>query len=236
MPRDGFEDGSAARQRAWEVARFHAGLFRRIPSLLFTSTDAVLTGVAVAFTLVTLANPELVKRISVTWEGFSRWWALVPIIFLMVWRLMRANFDAYDTARSELASLKGKRSEEWAQADKLMADFIISTRLSGMGPTNPADKLTLAKDDLAKKLAAFHAAPSPSGLTDLRGAATAVINLSERVSTKPARQNVALFESTMAKLEEAQAKFRGIPYRPTASPLPGWLSRSSTGDRGSTES
>lgn len=235
MPRDGFEHERVERS-AWAVWRFHASLFLRIPRLLFTSTDAVLTWVAVAIALVALVNPELVKQISVRWEGFSRWWALVPIIFLMVWRLMEANFGTYDTVRRELASLKGKRSEEWAQADKLMADFIILTRLSGMGPTNPADKLTLAKDDLAKKLAAFHAAPSPSGLDDLRVATSAVINLGERVYTKPAPENVALFESTMAKLEEAQAKFRGIPYRPTASPLPGWLSRSSTGDRGSTES
>ena len=51
MPRDGFEAGRVERRRACSVWRFHAGLFLRIPRLLVTSTDAMLTGVAVALTL-----------------------------------------------------------------------------------------------------------------------------------------------------------------------------------------
>jgi len=81
----------------------------------------------------------LAKQASVTWEGFSRWWALVPIISLAAWGLMKANFQTYSilqdetkALRSELKEIQEIRAAELRNivesTDSLLAAFHLSNR------------------------------------------------------------------------------------------------------------
>jgi hypothetical protein len=212
--RDSLEAGKTGGGRAWLVVwRFHAGLFLRIPGLLFKSTNAMLSLGWVVVALIAFFNPDLAKRVGPwllqdpnPWRGISRWWGFLPIAWLVVWWLMKANFEAHEAIRSELAPLKAARSEEWARAHKSLGDFITSTNLSNMAPINKRDQLTIAKDDLAAKLAAFNAAPSPEGAVDVKTASQAVLQIAEPILSKPSPAFQALYKSVMATIAEVQKK------------------------------
>ena len=70
------------------------------------------TGAAVVSLAVTLLNPELGEGITGllggTWVAFSRWWALVPLGFLVIlfiYGLMQANYEAFQKTESEKEAL-----------------------------------------------------------------------------------------------------------------------------------
>ncbi len=159
--RDRLKAGTTEQHPARLVWRFHAVLFGRIPSLLFKSTDTVLTGIAVFIALAAFINPWLAKQIGSWlqetngWQGVSRWWGLLPIVALVAWELMKANFEKYEAVRLEHASMRSALSKEWGGVAKSVGDFITSSKLSSKAPINPADQLEIAQAELDRVKALF---------------------------------------------------------------------------------
>jgi hypothetical protein len=66
-----------------------------------------------ASTWVTLAvagiagwNPEIAEQLNATWKTRSRWWAIVPIVAWLVWRLVRNNHREVSSLLTELSQYK----------------------------------------------------------------------------------------------------------------------------------
>jgi hypothetical protein len=95
------------------VLRFHLSLLRRALSILVGAGDRYLTGASIVTLAATLLNPELGQVVAGllggTWVAFSRWWALVPLGFLVIlfiYGLMQANFEAFQKIESEKEALE----------------------------------------------------------------------------------------------------------------------------------
>ncbi len=63
----------------------------------WSATDKTLTATAVALFLVTLLNHKIAERLVKTWDGVSQWWSLVPIGLLVLYRLLRSNYEAFES-------------------------------------------------------------------------------------------------------------------------------------------
>jgi hypothetical protein len=80
------------------MLRYYLPLARSLPQILFHSTDAVGTAVAVIAALLAILNPELLRLITkevADRPQFSRWWSAVPIALLVVYGFARANYTQY---------------------------------------------------------------------------------------------------------------------------------------------
>jgi hypothetical protein len=86
--------------------------YKRVIGSAFTevwnATDKTLASVAVALFLVGLFNREAVKRLTTTWDGVSRWWGIVPIGVLVLYRLLRDNYEKFSSLESEVSKLRVK--------------------------------------------------------------------------------------------------------------------------------
>ena len=87
---------------------FYWRLVCRLPAILFSATDLMLTATAIALFFLALFNPELTRAIVKESEGISRWWALIPLSLLFCWGLMRANYERFQVLESELKQFRGR--------------------------------------------------------------------------------------------------------------------------------
>jgi hypothetical protein len=85
------------------------------------ATDRALAAVAVVLFFVGIGNQKLVERIVTTWNGISPWWSLLPIGVFALYRVLRANYEAYvalerkvntQTARETVHEWIGQRLQE----------------------------------------------------------------------------------------------------------------------------
>ncbi len=215
MLRDRLKAGTTEQHPARLVWRFHAVLFGRIPSLLFKSTDTVLTGIAVFIALAAFINPWLAKQIGSWlqetngWQGVSRWWGLLPIVALVAWELMKANFEKYEAVRLEHASMRSALSKEWGGVAKSVGDFITSSKLSSKAPINPADQLEIAQAELDRVKALFFSTPSAQVARDVQKAADDLLNAAAAVFSRPSPDYQKLFASVMETMEAVRAVASG---------------------------
>lgn len=98
--------------------RFYGSLFLWAITEAYSATDRVLTGVAVLTFIATLVSKELGRQITIRWQGLSRWWSLAPILALVGYRLLRANyahFEAivhkFDAATLDLSTTRAELEE-----------------------------------------------------------------------------------------------------------------------------
>ena len=76
--------------------RFYGSLFSWAITEAYSATNRVLTGVVVLTFMATLVNKELGRQITTQWKGLSRWWSLVPILALLGYQLLRANYAHFE--------------------------------------------------------------------------------------------------------------------------------------------
>jgi len=51
--------------------------------------------------VIALLNKEIASSLQTQWNGVSRWWAVAPIALLVLYRLLRRNYDNYETLRTK---------------------------------------------------------------------------------------------------------------------------------------
>ncbi|HEV8131275.1 MAG TPA: hypothetical protein VGQ81_08475 [Acidobacteriota bacterium] len=95
--------------------KFYRALIRPAAKEFWTATDEVLTGIAILFFIILLLNRKLGEHVMTAWNGISAWWSAIPIALIVLYRLLRANYEQFaamkqerDDARADLAtSTKG---------------------------------------------------------------------------------------------------------------------------------
>jgi hypothetical protein len=74
----------------WE---FYRSVFRSAVKEFWTATDNVLGGAAVLSFLLVVFNRKYGEHIVNAWNGISPWWSIIPIGLLVIYRLLRANYE-----------------------------------------------------------------------------------------------------------------------------------------------
>jgi hypothetical protein len=87
--------------------KFYKAVFRTSVREFWTATDDVLTGIAVLSFLAILLNRKYGEHLVTAWNGISPWWSLVPIGLLVIYRLLRANYENVTKLRAERDDLLG---------------------------------------------------------------------------------------------------------------------------------
>src|SRR5437867_3899899 len=75
---------------------FYWALIRRIPGILFQATNNwLVTATIITFLIgvVISVNRIIGKRFMTSWQGISQWWALLPIGILLLYGIMKANYE-----------------------------------------------------------------------------------------------------------------------------------------------
>lgn len=63
--------------------------------MAFTATDAVLAVATVALFVISITKREIIPVLNQVAGEISPWWALIPIIFLIIYRLLRVNYNNF---------------------------------------------------------------------------------------------------------------------------------------------
>jgi|SRR5208282_1776645 len=104
------------------MAKFYLRILWSACTEFWGATDKTIAASTVVLFLIGLFNQKLVERIMTTWNGVSPWWSLVPIGLLVVYRLLRANYEKFVVLENKLA--RQMTAEEVKQQVKLLTDLI----------------------------------------------------------------------------------------------------------------
>jgi hypothetical protein len=86
--------------------QFYRSVVRSAFKEFWTATDQVLTAIAVLTFFGVLANRKYAEKLVTAWNGISPWWSVIPIALLVVYRLLRANYEKYAGVKRELDTLR----------------------------------------------------------------------------------------------------------------------------------
>jgi hypothetical protein len=75
--------------------RYYWSLINQVPSIVLSRTERLQTAVGVAFFLLALLNRDLGKHVTKVWDGFSPWYAVVPIGVLVFYELLKSNYARF---------------------------------------------------------------------------------------------------------------------------------------------
>jgi len=94
------------------MLRFYAAaIIKRVPGVLFSATDLVVSLAGVVIFLLTLFNKSLAKAITDTWGGFSPWWSVIPIALVFIWLVLRAMYEAHSATAVQLRAVQSRVDE-----------------------------------------------------------------------------------------------------------------------------
>lgn len=123
------------------VLRFYGRLLRRTPVLLFVATDRVVTFVAVVLTLMVATNREWAGWLELTWATISPTWALLPIGLVLLYGLLRANYEEHQ-----------KAVERGTAASELQSILRVGRELRSVIAKLPARQARVASNEWAERL------------------------------------------------------------------------------------
>jgi hypothetical protein len=72
----------------------------------YDAVDKILTAVAFVVFIVAMFSHELSHILELKWAGASRWWSIAPLIVLLLWRMITANYDLFENQVERVAALK----------------------------------------------------------------------------------------------------------------------------------
>lgn len=84
------------------VLQFYWGLLKGSPNEAREAWETALSWIGVALSLLLLVNPELAKALRESWDGTSRWWAIVPVVAVAFFRVARNNHRTFEQLESKL--------------------------------------------------------------------------------------------------------------------------------------
>ena len=86
--------------------KFYRAVIRSAVKEFWTATDDVLTGIAILSFLAILFSRTWGTYLLTTWNGISAWWSVIPIALLVLYRLLRANYEQFAKVESEAQQLQ----------------------------------------------------------------------------------------------------------------------------------
>src|SRR5438552_2616380 len=86
--------------------KFYRAVIRSAVKEFWTATDDVLTGIAILSFLAILFSRTWGTYLLTTWNGISAWWSVIPIALLVLYRLLRANYEQFAKVESEAQQLR----------------------------------------------------------------------------------------------------------------------------------
>lgn len=75
--------------------RFYWVLICGIPKALWNAVDLTVSVSAAVVFLLMLFNRRLGERLLMSWHAISPWWSLVPVAMIVIYGLMRSNYEHY---------------------------------------------------------------------------------------------------------------------------------------------
>lgn len=102
-------------------------LLRRVPKLLWESTDSYLTALGIFLLALTLFNRPLADRLG-DWEGVSPWWSLVPVGLLLLYGLIAVTREDIEGVERERDNARNEKHAIEQERDALQAEKDTATR------------------------------------------------------------------------------------------------------------
>lgn len=90
--------------------KFYWSIMRLAVRELWTATNGFLTAVAVLSFFAILTNRQYGEKLVTAWNGISPWWSIIPIALLVVYRLLRANYETFVKIQRERDDAEAKFS------------------------------------------------------------------------------------------------------------------------------
>ena len=98
---------------------YYRGLLRRLPPLLWDSWHKVVTTIGAGAVLLIFFNRPLARSI-LGWDGMTPWFALLPFGALVLFGLLRANWEAFeDMTCRHVAAEQGYSEEQQRLAEQI---------------------------------------------------------------------------------------------------------------------
>lgn len=96
------------------MANFYLRLLWYVITEFWNTTDKMLATTAIILFFIGLFNRKLVERLVTTWSGVSSWWALLPMGLFVVYRVMRASYEAYLSLEQKVTTQESKKQvHDW---------------------------------------------------------------------------------------------------------------------------
>ena len=92
------------------MLRFYWRLLRRVPVEAQAIWDTVVFRIGVVFSLLLLFNQEAGRRITETWAGASRLWAVVPLAIAVIYQVARRNYEEFERLRLRVETEEGRKA------------------------------------------------------------------------------------------------------------------------------
>jgi hypothetical protein len=108
------------------------------------ATDKVIAISAVIVFLLTLVNRKIAEWTVNTWSGISPWWSLVPIGGIVLYRLLRANYEAFAILNKQVTDRESLLSIQTELGDRLREVHELQQR-----QISSQDKLELFSHDIS---------------------------------------------------------------------------------------
>jgi hypothetical protein len=139
--------------------KFYKALIRPAAKEFWTATDEVLTAIAILLFILLLLNRKLGEHAMTAWNGISAWWSAIPVGVIVLYRLLRANYEQFAKVKQErddaLNQLSGgdlppAEEDPKVYLDPLNSEFIargyMPFRVSNQGQrVNPAQAVNIQR-------------------------------------------------------------------------------------------
>jgi len=89
------------------VVSFYLSLLRWTATAAYDVVDKILTSIAFVIFVVALFSKELAHHLETNWQGLSRWYSIIPLSMLVLYRVLNVNYAHFKELANELDSLKG---------------------------------------------------------------------------------------------------------------------------------
>jgi hypothetical protein len=94
-------NASSVWRRCVRCGKFYRSIVRSAVREFWTATDEVLTAIAIISFLIILVNRKFGEYLVTAWNGISPWWSTIPVALLVLYRLLRANYEQFAKMKKE---------------------------------------------------------------------------------------------------------------------------------------
>jgi hypothetical protein len=128
----------ATKDRKRTLRAFYWSVLRTaLSEELLSAKEKVAKALAMVFTILLAINKQIGEHAKATWKGISPWWAALPVGLLVLWSLLRANFERFEEER-KAKEIAEERERELLSARQLKQEW---ERLEGRFKQFPAKLL-----------------------------------------------------------------------------------------------
>jgi hypothetical protein len=120
---------------------FYWRLLRGTPVDAKNVWESAVAWLAFGLTALLLINPELGKWVQASWVSASRWWAVVPFVAVVIWRIASNNYRAFQQLESQIST----RKDLEAFTERLGELMLLGRQLQDKCEAGTTDESTVTK-------------------------------------------------------------------------------------------